>query len=233
MRTYLRASFVLAIAFCVPDGRASTIDQSNTVTIGALGSSINECCAFIAQTYTAGLSGTLAGVSVDIHEFSGFDYPLDVQIRTASGEIPTFPILGEAITTHFSLSDVIAFSQVIPQVAGTQYAIVVHFVGTPLEGAGQGVGVWAGTTGNPYPGGSGVDSLDYGITWPLTGDFANDLHFVTYVNSTSTPEPRTWVLMLSGILAFFAMKRQAGLFPRLKASPTRPRAPTSHPQHRS
>ena len=43
------------------------IDQSFTSPTNAV-SAINECCAFIGQTYTAGLSGTLAGLALDIGE---------------------------------------------------------------------------------------------------------------------------------------------------------------------
>src|SRR5579864_1922709 len=142
LKNHLR--LLLLLSFCLDGilGYASTIDQSFTSGTNE-GANINECCAFIGQTYTAGVSGTLAGVSVDINEFVGHNLPLDVQIRVVSGGVPAYPIIGEATTTGFRLSDVIPFSQVIPQIAGTQYAIVVHFIGAPLEGGGQGVGVWS------------------------------------------------------------------------------------------
>ena len=41
---------------------------------------INDCCPFLAQTYTAGLTGTLVGVSVDV--FAAVDSsPLQVALR--------------------------------------------------------------------------------------------------------------------------------------------------------
>ena len=70
------------------------------------------CCAFIGQTYTAGLSGALAAVSLDVVETPGNSVPLAVQIRTVSGGFPTTTVLGETIATAFGSGDLIKFSQV-------------------------------------------------------------------------------------------------------------------------
>src|SRR5216683_6117222 len=95
----LRFWVVLLFLTCAPfSTRADTVDQSFTGPITE-GASINECCAFIGQTYTAGLSGTLAAVSLDVVETPGSSFPLDAQIRTVSGGLPTTTVLGETITT--------------------------------------------------------------------------------------------------------------------------------------
>src|SRR5215470_10448573 len=77
-----------------PDITLTTvIDQSFTSQTN-FGGNINECCKFVAQTFTAGLTGTLAGINLDVT--SGSSFPLHVAIRTvtASG-IPGPTILGE------------------------------------------------------------------------------------------------------------------------------------------
>jgi hypothetical protein len=68
MHSFCRICLPLAFFFCFSVRPsfvgAATIDQSFTSPTN-LGANINECCAFVGQTYTAGLTGTLAGVSVD------------------------------------------------------------------------------------------------------------------------------------------------------------------------
>ncbi|HMK38011.1 MAG TPA: hypothetical protein VK569_01645, partial [Bacteroidota bacterium] len=106
------------------------VDQSST-SGGNAGASINECCRFIAQTYTAGRTGGLTGVNVDV--LSSSSYPLNVAIRKAPGGIPGSIILGETTlgTGGAPFSLFIPFTQSIPQVAGTQYAIVLSYPAAP------------------------------------------------------------------------------------------------------
>ncbi len=85
MRIYV---ILLCVLCAFPFTTLADVDQSFTAPTNG-GASINECCAFISQTYTAGLSGTLAGVSVDISEFTAYHFPLDVQIRTVTSGLPT------------------------------------------------------------------------------------------------------------------------------------------------
>jgi hypothetical protein len=188
-------------------GRASTITIDQSFTTGNnLIAVINDCCAFIGQTYSAGLTGTLAGVAVDVVE-SEDHFPLDVQIRSVVNGLPTTSILGEATATSFGLNNLITFTQSIPQIANVQYAIVVHFLGAPPPGPGHAVGSWAGATGNLYTGGEHFISFDNGISWfPEGADF--DTHFVTEVNTAaSVPEPTTLFLMATGIAGLILKRR--------------------------
>jgi hypothetical protein len=155
------------------------LDQSFTSPPG-LGVGINGCCKFVAQTFTAGLSGTLYGVNIDLYSVTVSPYPLHVEIRTvgSSGE-PSSTILGETTlaSSIVPLSLLITFPQTIEITAGVQYAIVVSFEGAP---PGQTQGSWQGSYSNPYPGGALY--LFDGIRWFQLGSLEADGHFQTYVS---------------------------------------------------
>ncbi len=162
------------------------LDQSFTppTSYGGYDASINSCCAYIAQTYTAGLTGTLAGVSISVESQSV--HPLHIAIRTVSEGVPTNTVLGdiELASSSTTLSDLIAFPQSIPQTAGTQYAIVVNYVGAPPPAEGAEQGTWHGaistTFQDLYPAGTNFGSFD-GMFTPHP-DVAGDLFFKTFVN---------------------------------------------------
>lgn len=158
----------------------SILDQSFTAPTN-LSAVINECCAFVGQTYTAGVTGTLAGISIDVG--SGSSFPLHVAIRTVAGGLPTTTVLGDVTLSSSSsvLSQLIVFPQVIPQVAGVQYTIVVNHLGAPPPGPGQAQGDWVGATGNAYPGGDLVFSVD-GVSWLVESPDNFDLHFKTFIS---------------------------------------------------
>jgi len=157
---------IIGLTASLPCEAQLTLDQSFTAATN-LGSDINECCAFVGQTYTAGRTGVLTGVSVDVGSPWASKFPLHVAIRTVAGGLPTTTILGETtLTTNAAgLSQVIVFPQTIPQVAGAQYAIVVNYQGAPPEGAGQAQGEWYGAGGNGYTRGDLVASSDGGATF--------------------------------------------------------------------
>jgi hypothetical protein len=156
-----------------------TLDQSfNSPT--NLGSSINDCCAFIGQTYTAGKTGVLTGVAVDVESTSL--HRLHVAIRTVASGLPTTTILGEVTlgSSASNLSQVIVFPHSIPQVAGVQYAIVVSYPDAPPQGSAQ--GVWRGSTADGYSRGDLVASSDGGTSFYFSGQNDADVHFKTYVS---------------------------------------------------
>jgi uncharacterized repeat protein (TIGR01451 family) len=186
---------IATVSFSVPSKAQLTLDQSYTASTD-LSTQINICCAFIGQTYTAGITGVLGGVSVDVQSLESTDvYNLHVAIRTVSGGLPTTTILGEVTLSSggSGLSQIIMFPQSIPQVAGVQYAIVVDYPGAP-PGGNQ--GFWSGTTGNGYPRGDDVYSYD-GKSFAFFAQNNFDLDFKTYVypgaglnlHSVASPTP--------------------------------------------
>jgi 6-phosphogluconolactonase (cycloisomerase 2 family) len=156
------------------------------------------------ETYTAGLTGVLWGVSVDVRSTSSF--PLHVAIRTVAGRLPTTTILGEVTLSSSAsdLSQVIVFPQSIPQVAGVQYAIVVNYPGAPPEGPAHVQGLWDGATGNLYSGGDLFLSSDGGASFFLAGG-GFDVHFKTFVSSVGHgggAQPRTHQYLYTNNNAF-------------------------------
>lgn len=167
--------------------QAFTVDQSFTSPV-SLGAKINECCRYVAQTFTAGLSGALGGVNIDVHDVDPDMSPLlRVAIHSVEDGIPTAVILGKVVLDSDSapLSRLITFPRAVPISAGTQYAIVVSYEAAPEPGAHQAQGVWTGATGDLYPFGSHYASLDNGATW-FADPTSGDLHFRTHVHSLPT-----------------------------------------------
>jgi hypothetical protein len=175
-------AFVAAIGLShsLPCAAQLRLDQSFTSPFN-MSANINECCDFVGQTYTAGKTGVLTGVSVDVSSQSV--YQLHVAIRTVEGGLPTTTVLGEVTlgSNASDLSQVIVFPQSVPQVAGTQYAIVVNYPDAPPPGGGQLQGDWLGATGNVYGSGDLVLSSDGGESFFTLG-YGDDVHFKTFVS---------------------------------------------------
>jgi hypothetical protein len=177
--------FLLLYASAYPVIAQTVVDQSFTSPTN-LGASINDCCAFVAQTFTAGRTGTLAGVNIDVSSTPNNPFPLHVAIHTVTGNgEPSSTILGETTLNSNSapLSLLITFPQVINIVAGKQYAIVVNYQGAPPS-FGQGQGVWSGATGNVYTGGDLYFSVA-GSSWFPSSLGNHDVHFQTYVTTSA------------------------------------------------
>jgi hypothetical protein len=169
---------------------APVVDQSVTGVYSLTGT-LNACCAYIAQTFTAGVTGRLTGVNAAINT-DGDPFPLRVAIRTtdANGD-PTSVVLAETTLSRPHSSDtdeLIPFGQPPHVSAGVRYAIVVDFPGAPQ---GNHDGSWFGFTDNPYAFGEALASDDGGSTWFLIGEEAGwnpDLGFRTHVDTgPSTP----------------------------------------------
>lgn len=139
----------------------------------------------VAQTYTAGVTGTLTGINL---HFSGpcsicgegGDKP--ISINTVSGGVPTSTVLGSTVVSvsqgqTISFSTLITFPTVIPQVAGVQYAIVIDFA------AAGGSNVTGEFNNTGYAGGGLFQSFDGGQTWSSNPEF--DISFQTNVRHTT------------------------------------------------
>jgi hypothetical protein len=151
-----------------------------------LGANINEGYAFVAQTYTAGVTGRLLAVSIDVRSKRGlnpeteFDrYPLRVAVCEVLNKLPG-AVLGEVTLAadEAPLSTLIKFPQKIRQVKGRRYAIAVNYENAPASGAGRWLGVWAGGSGSIR--GEMLAGPD-GKTWFASGDDDHALRFRTYV----------------------------------------------------
>jgi hypothetical protein len=164
------------------------LDQSFT-PLTNMGCHFNERSAFIAQTYRAGITGILSGVKLHILSNASliprtiFEiYPLHVAIRQVLQGFPSVRTLGEVVIEDGNAPPdrLLSFSDPIRQEAGTQYAIVVHYLNAPSAGAGQWLGNWYGATGDQYPDGE----LFYGPegeTWYVSSLKDHDVQFQTYV----------------------------------------------------
>jgi hypothetical protein len=161
------------------------VDQSFTSPTNA-STAINDCCRYVAQTFTAGLTGDLAAVSLDV--LSTGPFALHIAIHGVTNGLPNSTILGERTLWTSSiepissapLSLVIDFGEPIYVIAGHQYAIVVDYEGSGSPGTA--LGDWSGATGNGYPAGAAYDTNDESFSaWTPVGTTGIDLHFKTYV----------------------------------------------------
>jgi hypothetical protein len=167
------------------------VDQSFGAPQSA-GANINEGYTFVAQTYTAGMTGKLLGVNIDVRSKRGLNpeagfamYSLHVSIREVVAQVPG-ATLGEVTLAadEAPFTMLIKFPQKIAQVKGRQYAIVVNYADAPPSGAGQWLGVWAGGAGSIK--GERLAGPD-GKKWPSSRHDGITLRFRTYVAPRTSP----------------------------------------------
>jgi hypothetical protein len=160
---------------------AANIDQVNTsVANPATFDSTN----WFGQTFTAGITGQLTAVDVDMacNLCSGVTPNVTISIQATSGNLPVGPDLATA-SIPFSSATAgylnAAFVAPLNVTAGTQYAIVVRAAANPASGTYT-YFVSGGTANNPYLAGRRVISVNSGGTW--TAPNLRDIGFRTYVN---------------------------------------------------
>jgi hypothetical protein len=136
---------------------------------------INLSGNFSAQTFTAGVSGDLVAINLDVTGVG--PYPLHVAIRSVGPNgAPTETILGETTLTGPSPwsappDRLITFPSPIALTAGVQYAIVLNYPGSQPMGPDFGnlAGYWALAFSTTFTGGLAWSSSFYDDTsWSMT-----------------------------------------------------------------
>jgi hypothetical protein len=172
-----------ALAFALPaQAVTDTLDQSQSLTTGS------EASPWMAQTFTAGMTGQLDRVSLATYlQYSGSG---TVAIQSVTGAFPAGTTLG---TTFFSgvlggnkqLHD-FTFTPAVPVNAGSQYAIVVK-----ISAGRSGYLTWYGSHGNAdYAGGQlyvGYSST----TWKTDPQYGGEFAFQTWVIGGSSNQAPT------------------------------------------
>ena len=181
---------LLAVAFSIgllvglpASASAGTLDQEQTDgSAGSYGLLSNQS---LAQTFTAGISGNLDEVDLDLINSGGSG--LYVEIRDASSSGPGDRILASHIVPDSAIPGPFTFVPVkldspAPVAAGTQYAIVAYTSG------GSGYRWGRGPFGDSYPGGAGFSVGNSPPSGPW-GPSGADLVFKTYVVPTPPSAP--------------------------------------------
>jgi hypothetical protein len=192
MKLILTTAAVVATAAILgasPAAAQGTLDQSFTNTSGG-GAAVYQAIE-LAQTFTAGRTGTLPEVDLSLElEVGGNPPPLTVEIETVdANHQPSGTVLASTtIPASAVLPGVFRWTPAVFSappfvVAGTQYAIVLA---NPDNTTPEGGKIFVAQYGdNTYSGGYGLLSMDSGTTW---SDFqgAFSLGFKTYVESEPT-----------------------------------------------
>jgi hypothetical protein len=185
-----------ALAVPIP----GTLDQQQTDTSAGYWMNMNQ---YRAQTFTAGMTGTLNGVSIQtqVGDTAAVAVPAaagdySVEIWATSGGVPSG---ASALASNTVVGDtgglvIVAFSSPPSVVAGTQYAIrLVVDAGGEIN--------WLGVCqSNLYAGGQAlVYDVSGAATWQTIADWATandakacalDFAFATYVTAAqATPQP--------------------------------------------
>lgn len=156
----------------------------------------------IAQSFTAGIAGTLASIDVSLHRNTHTVFGIDLvaEIFPVADGIPVGSALGSVTIPELSIPetsssffniDLSAFN--IPVNVGTQLALVVHDSNKADQNTVYG---WVGSNSDSYTGGSRSYDVGNGFT-----NTSTDLYFRTYVtqltDSTPVPEPTAIFGLLS------------------------------------
>jgi hypothetical protein len=192
--------FVSTFVFCSGALAAPTLDQFQESQNSGVGLSNGIA---LAQTFTAGLSGTLDHVQIG---FNPLAYPTTVEIRQTVGGMPTGTLLGSVLldsdfgagwrTADFS-------SLGISITSGTEYAFVVW-----NDDASFSTSVYVQWDGASYP--SGQCWLYSNGAWEPMCDA--DCLFRTYVNVPEPiPVPGAALLGVlgTGLVGYFRKRKSA------------------------
>lgn len=169
---------VLAAVFMVSGvATASTgaLDQS-FITPSNLADVISNVCPWAGQTFTAGRTGQLTGVELEVNGFA--PNLLSVQAWSVTHGVPGREHGSVTLASSSALSgQFITFPQRLHVTKDHQYALVAHYEG---ELTGENGGLWGGAVENKYRGGTMITKC-VGQGWRANHD-GYDVHFQTYVS---------------------------------------------------
>jgi hypothetical protein len=181
------------------------IDQRVTTPFPG-GIVIGGCCEVISQVFTAGVTGQLVALSVDLTATEVV--PLHIAVTAFSGGLPDLShVFAEVIVPSGTslLDEVIALPQPFRQVRGTQYAIVARYPDAPRPGPpGFTTATWSRTGTDLYLRGEPFSRLSDG-TW--IRQLGTDARFITFVDAP-VPEPATFVLVGGGLAGLAWVRRR-------------------------
>jgi hypothetical protein len=166
------------------DGQTIIEDQSFTTPTDISVSFAAVPLTYVAQTFTAGQSGILRAVAIDMVPASEGDIRVD--LRSVANGVPTDTVLANHQLSGDDLQAIAAgrlsYQITFPDTyitAGTQYAIVVNYTSYTNTFIPQ--GMWFGAQGDYYPAGAAFTASDAAtLSWTPEPN-GRDLHFRTFV----------------------------------------------------
>jgi hypothetical protein len=166
------------------DGQTLIEDQSFTTPTDIHVGFAAVPLTYVAQVFTAGQSGILRAVAIDVDPGVGRD--LRVQIRKVAYGVPTDTVLSTRLLSGDEMQELAAnrlsYQITIPDVyvtAGRRYAIVVNFNSYMNDIIPH--GRWFGARGNHYAGGAAFTAVDAPTLQWIREPNGRDLHFRTFV----------------------------------------------------
>ena len=161
---------------------AGTLDQQQPL-VGSMDVNAHSTQS-VAQTFTAGLTGGLDQVDLNLDQSGSPPVPLTVELRDVAAGLPGSTVLASENVLSSSVVASpgsgwvsFAFPTPVPVTAGTQYAIVAHSVAVFPQTYAWKVGI--GT--DPYPGGVAYTASPPSAPWMPFIFGPPDFAFKTYV----------------------------------------------------
>lgn len=191
MKRILSLAFIIAVVlsmlpagFVHADGQALIEDQSFTTPTNISVSFSVKPLSYAAQIFTAGQSGILRAVAIDmIPDLQG---EVRVEIRKVANGVPTDAVLAYRLLSLEELqqlaADPLSYQIPIPDIyitAGKKYAIVLSYTSYYNDSKPQ--GKWFGARGDRYTQGAAFTAVDAPTLQWIREPNGRDLHFRTFV----------------------------------------------------
>lgn len=167
-------------------GSLQTDQSSPAIISNALGIGANSSNSDKAQTFTAGITGSLTKLDIKLDKVGSPTGNVQISIVAVSGGVPA---QGTVLSSVESVADsslpvsthtlvTVTFATPASVTAGTVYAILLHSTYTPDNNNYPAVDT---DSLNPYAGGK-VWTWD-GSSWDGTTQASHDAYFITYINN--------------------------------------------------